>query len=237
MTDTSIFQCGYLQRLPLGTPYPAIIGHVAQLLPRLPPGTELVIDYTGVGRPVFDMFLSVGLSPIGVLITGGHAEAQEGSVYSVPKIVLISRLQALLHESRLKIHRDLADAPILVRELQDFRGDFTSTGAMTFASRVGKHDDLVLALAIATWRAYRPMMHGWGVNELTRRLAGGVEPPRTTVGVDLGQSRDFTAIAVVRRVPAATFAAEFDGDRQRRLPQPGSMEYQRWQQQQVWRTK
>src|SRR5438874_2351907 len=116
-----VYQCGHLERLPLGTPYPAIIRHVAGLLDRLPGGTELVIDFTGVGRPVFDMFEMAGIDPIGVLITGGTAESGDGRIYSVPKINLVSGLQALLHEERLKIHRDLPEALALVAELQDFR--------------------------------------------------------------------------------------------------------------------
>ena len=176
-----------------------------------------------------------GLSPVGVLITGGTAETYEGGIYyGVPKIVLVSRLQCLLHEGRLKIHKDLADAPVLVRELQDFRCEFTPSGALTFNARIGRHDDLVLALAIATWRAYRAMMAGWAAYELARRLAGGVEAPRTVIGVDIGQSRDPTAIAVVRRVPAATVTPEYDDDRQRSraMPQPGSVEYEQWRQEQ-----
>ena len=71
----------------------------------------------------------------------------------MPKLTLVSRLQALLHEGRLKILRELAEAETLVRELQDFRVEFTATGHLTFNARTGKHDDLVLALAIAVWRA------------------------------------------------------------------------------------
>jgi len=73
---------------------------------------------------------------------------------------------------------------------------------LTFNARSGKHDDLVLALAIAVWRAYGGGMASYGVWELTRRQAMGsrANEPRYFVGVDLGQSRDPTAIAVVRRV-------------------------------------
>jgi hypothetical protein len=204
--DASLFRCGHLERVPLGTPYPAIVAHVARLLARLPAGTELAIDFTGVGRPVFDMFAAAGLSPVGVLITGGTVETYEGVIFGVPKLSLVSRLQALLHEGRLKIHRDLAEAGELVRELQDFRVEFTAAGSITFNARVGRHDDLVLALAIAAWRAYGSGP-GHGVFELYRRqaaaLRGEAEPLRTVVGVDLGQARDPTAIAVVQRVPAS----------------------------------
>jgi hypothetical protein len=89
---------------------------------------ELVIDMTGVGRPCFDLFREFGLSPIGVNITGGSAITNAGNAWNIPKGHLISRIQALLHDGRLKIHKDLPDAPALVSELQDFRINFTETG-------------------------------------------------------------------------------------------------------------
>jgi hypothetical protein len=48
------------------------------------------------------MFVYSGISPLGVLITGGTAETLDGPICSVPKLTLVSRLQALLHEGRLK---------------------------------------------------------------------------------------------------------------------------------------
>ena len=148
------------------------------------------------------MFVYSGISPLGVLITAGNSETRGCPVYSVSKLTLVSRLQALLHEGRLKILRELAEAETLVRELQDFRVEFSPTGHLTFNARAGKHDDLVLALAIAVWRAYGGGMANYGVWEATRRQAMGsrASEPRYFVGVDLGQSRDPTAIAVVRRV-------------------------------------
>ena len=161
---------------------------------------ELVIDFTGVGRPVFDMFRFSGITPTGVLITSGTAETGAGLIHGVPKLDLVSRLQALLHEGRLKIHKDLAEADTLVRELQDFRCEFTAAGHLTFNARSGKHDDLVLALAIAVWRAADGGMSNAGIFRYYQKLAGAVVPPRDVIGVDLGQSRDPTAIAIVRRV-------------------------------------
>src|SRR5262249_49602932 len=116
-----IFQVGHLERVPLGTPYPAIVAHVGRLLTKLPGHPELVIDFTGVGRPIFDMFVYSGVFPTGVVITGGMAETRDGPACFVPKLTLVSRLQALLHEGRLKILRGLDEAETLVRELQDFR--------------------------------------------------------------------------------------------------------------------
>jgi hypothetical protein len=40
-----IFQVGHLERLPLGTPYPAIVAHVDRRLAQLPGHPELVIEF------------------------------------------------------------------------------------------------------------------------------------------------------------------------------------------------
>jgi hypothetical protein len=73
--------------------------------------------------------------------------------YSVPKLTLISTVQALLHDGRLKIQKDFPDVQTLVAELQDFRAGVTDSGYWRFGARAGKHDDLVLALAIALWHS------------------------------------------------------------------------------------
>ncbi len=231
---SDIYQVGHLERMPLGTPYPGIVAHVGRLLGKLP-DPELIIDYTGVGRPVFDLFTYAGISPVGVLITGGAVETRYGATCGVPKLTLVSRLQALLHQGQLKIQKELSEVETLVRELQDFRVEFTATGHLTFNARAGKHDDLVLALAIAIWRAYGGGMPSWGDFEAARRRAAalGVQAaigPRYFVGVDLGQSRDPTAIAVVRRVELADPAAAAEAGRSPAPTYaPGCLEWQRQQ--------
>src|SRR5437868_11056940 len=172
-----IFQVGHLERVPLGTPYPGVVAHVGRLLTKLADHSELVIDFTRVGRPVFDMFVYSGISPTGVLITGGTAETRDGATCSVPKLTLVSRLQALLHEGRLKILRELAEAETLVRELQDFRVEFTAAGHLTLNAGSGKHDDLVAALAIAVWRAHGGGMAQYGHFEWMRWQAMGSKAP------------------------------------------------------------
>jgi hypothetical protein len=153
----TIFQCGYLERVPLGTTYPTIVAHVGQLLQRpiWSGKIDLSVDQTGVGRPVCDMFTSAGLTFTAVTITGGDSESSEGKSWRVPKMTLVSALQALLHEGRLHIQKELTESAELVRELQDFRVKYTESGHLTFNAREGKHDDLVLALAIAVWRAQK----------------------------------------------------------------------------------
>jgi hypothetical protein len=52
VTGPPRFEARYLERLPLQTPYPAVIAHTARLLARPPlaGNCDLVIDLTGVGR-------------------------------------------------------------------------------------------------------------------------------------------------------------------------------------------
>ena len=156
----SIFQLGYLERVPLHTTYPAIVAHVQRLLvkPAFAGQIDLAIDQTGVGQPIADLFKSAGVTFAGVMITSGADESSEGTTYRVPKMTLVSRLQALLHEGRLQIQKELPEAAELVRELQDFRVKYTEAGHLTFNAREGKNDDMVLALAIAAWRSTKKII-------------------------------------------------------------------------------
>ena len=67
---------------------------------------------------------------------------------------MISTTLALLQAGRLKIARALPNAALLARELVNFRfkvGVKASEDALDW--REGPDDDLVLALAIAAWKA------------------------------------------------------------------------------------
>jgi hypothetical protein len=147
----------HLERLPLQMTYPLQVAHVRGLLsaPELRTGdVELVIDETGVGRPVCDLFEAEGLKPHRVMITAGFEQSRTGArSWRVPKVTLVSRLQAALHAKELKLSPQLREAQALRQELSEFRMRHTASGAAVFGAREGRHDDLVLALAVAVWRA------------------------------------------------------------------------------------
>lgn len=148
----------HLERLQLGMPYPDQVNYVIDLVHR-PPLREpqTFIDYTGVGRPVFDLFDQARLPRLnGITITGGSEVHRGNRVFSVPKQILMSKLQAQLHTGTLKIAAGIRDAPALLREMQDFRVTFTSAGNAIFNARQGAHDDLVLAVAMAVFGATQP---------------------------------------------------------------------------------
>jgi hypothetical protein len=120
----------HLERLPLGMTYPNIVAHVGSLLARAPlcggegqTPAELVIDETGVGRPVGDLFVESGMkSTVRVTITGGNeVTSQGGNRWHVSKTVLVSRLDALLHTGKLKFAAELAESEAMKNELKDFR--------------------------------------------------------------------------------------------------------------------
>ena len=150
------FRLVHLERLLLGTSYVEQAARIVWLMgqPDLH-GARLGVDVTGVGKAVGDLFRDAGLYFTPIMITGGvDAERRRGTWY-VPKIQLISTLQARAHDESLVASKDLELGKMLEAELQDFRLRFTSTGQMTFSARAGKNDDLVLSVAVALWLAGR----------------------------------------------------------------------------------
>ena len=82
----------HLERFRLGTSYPEVVERVGEMLagPPLWGCSQLVVDGTGVGAPVVDMFRQKGLAPIAITITGGDTVTGDGGNYRVPKRYLVS---------------------------------------------------------------------------------------------------------------------------------------------------
>ena len=144
----------HLQRFPLGTPYPVIVGKIEDMLNRAPLCGEcdLVIDATGVGRPVVDLFQRRGLDPIAVTIMGGTDVIHEYRDWKVPKRDLVSSVQVGLQARTLRVARELPEAETLMNELLNFQVKITTAANDTYGAwREGTHDDLVLAVALTCW--------------------------------------------------------------------------------------
>lgn len=116
------YQVRHLERV-RNVPYPQIVEKVAAMLhsPALENDAYLVVDQTGVGAPVVDLFNQAGLSPVGVLIHGGDRVSCEGGAWRVPKRDLVGSLQVLFQADRLKISRKLSLASVLQSELLNFK--------------------------------------------------------------------------------------------------------------------
>jgi hypothetical protein len=138
----------HIERIPLQTAYPDQISHVTRLRAREPLcRATFGIDFTGCGRPVADSFDRSGLRPIKILMTGGT------DVFHVPKLHLCSLLETSLHYGELRIAPELADAGVLKEELRDFNRKVSETGHVTYNAKVGKHDDLIIAVCLCLFMA------------------------------------------------------------------------------------
>lgn len=148
------------KRLPLGTSYQDIARHIKdrkhELEDDLGGRVTLIVDATGVGRPVIDLLRDEGLQPIAVTVTGGLRIVADNGEYHVPKRDLVSSAKVMLGKEELKIAEGMPYADVLVHELEVFNVKInTATGHDTYEApwREGEHDDLVFALSLACWWA------------------------------------------------------------------------------------
>jgi hypothetical protein len=86
----------------------------------------------------------------------------------VPKRDLLAAVQVLLERGELRLAKGLRELGPLMRELTDVRSTAGVGGRVRLgADGCGEHDDLVIALALACWRAKRGQIGFW-----TGRLPG-----------------------------------------------------------------
>ena len=169
MTGQKTLMVRRAERMALGTPYPHVVARVREIVRAIGECT-LVVDGTGVGAPVVELLRSAGLGcgVTAVTITGGEKTTGSGGAWCVPKRDLIAGVQLALEKGELRIARHMKDVGALVRELIDVR---VTAGLGTGKVRIGadgsgQHDDLVIALALACWRA-RWKENGFGTGRLT----------------------------------------------------------------------
>jgi NACalpha-BTF3-like transcription factor len=170
-----VYDLVHLERLPLGTSYVAIPETLRTIEARIrqrwvelvweeteqsaslnDAPVALVVDQTGVGRPVVDLLREHGRDPVAITITGGDQVIRAAATeYRVPKRNLAGAVQAALQARRLRAAAGLADWPALKRELQNFKAKISLSGHDAYGAgddwREGNHDDLVLAVALAIW--------------------------------------------------------------------------------------
>ena len=142
------------ERLALGTPYPTVVRWVKSIADPL--GQELgsiVVDATGVGSAVLDLFQKADL-PVrvqGVVITGDQAVGGLGGrtsagLRTVSRTELLTKLQVVIQNKGFQVDRpQCREWEALRRELSLLRLDRKGPG----------QDDLALALALAVWWGMR----------------------------------------------------------------------------------
>ncbi len=149
-------------------PYPEQVARIAEryaeltrYAERLRAPVNLVVDATGVGKPILDTLREAGLKPRGIIITGGETASRSGGVTRVPKRELVTTLQVALQAGRLRIAEELPLADALLSEFRGFRVKISLSGHAKFGNDVGSwreadHDDLVLAVSLGVWTLESP---------------------------------------------------------------------------------
>lgn len=164
------FRLCHTERLALGTPYIQIVSRVRRLLEKLSvplPGIHsyagtaplrtLVVDASGVGRPVVELLRKSGvgsapvaisparaaIAPITITASGAPRFEASGEEF-VSRRDLITNLRILLEKRSLKISARIHDREALIQELVQFQDRSGS-----------RHDDLAMATALACWKATR----------------------------------------------------------------------------------
>ncbi len=190
--DEVIYSVTWLERLPLRMSYPDMVKICAgrfQAIVTAGKGSArndnqarktLAVDATGVGTPVVDLLKKAGLEPISIIITGGVDVTNTGNDYRVPKRDLVTSVQVLQQQRRLKVAPGLVEGQTLAREMENFSYKISDAGHDSYGAwREGTHDDLVLSVACALWTASK----GIGIGEF-RLLGPGDEVYDMLVNLD-----------------------------------------------------
>ena len=177
----SLYDIVYLERMPLGTAYPKVIDHVANMFedPRLRLNTvHFIMDATGVGVPIKQQFNTRGLYPRAVWITGGSTESvNENGLLNIPKIDIVSSLIVVFQARRIKMASSLRFADVFRDELHSFSYKTNPmTGARTYEAATERiHDDLVTAVGLITWYGENKARPSFGP-KYTKRATGNYDP-------------------------------------------------------------
>lgn len=126
--------------------------------------SALVIDKTGVGNAIYDMYDEAGLDPLGIIFSGGASaqmhtsqriRSQFGQVshITVPKADLIGALKLAVEQGRLRIAEGLMYAREAEAQFRHFVGKFNSqTGNVKLENdSPDVHDDFVVTEAMCAW--------------------------------------------------------------------------------------
>lgn len=176
----AVYVARLIERLPLGTPYPAVAQRLVEILANLRrreleaaeartadtnlakhpsrelPRHTLLMDATGVGAPVVDLVRDgLRTEPLAREtwlrpITFTHGDTFDATTGRMGKAYLVSRLQTLLQRQRIQLPRT-QEALDMARELEVYEIHVDQAGSDTYgAFKVGAHDDLATALGLAT---------------------------------------------------------------------------------------
>lgn len=149
-----LYELIFLKRFRLQTPYPKIVEWITIFINKnfIDTSYIMIVDYTGVGRPVVDLLREAHLNIIALNITSGNiCSWKAGKEVNVPKKELISSMQVVLQNSRIKIAADLKDLELLKKEFLNFKVKISKSADAKFNASSGYHDDIVMSICLAIW--------------------------------------------------------------------------------------
>jgi hypothetical protein len=165
VAETGALRLRHLERLPLDVNYPKTAAWISKLLETKEikdeekcGGTDVLLDLTGSGRAIVELFERAEINPIEVRIVGAGVteEKVKNGPWRIPKVELIGALRVLYEAGRLKMAKDLDLVPTLLEEFRAVKMRPPRIDPNDPESwREGQFDDLILAVALAAWRASR----------------------------------------------------------------------------------
>jgi hypothetical protein len=147
----------HIRRLPLGTSYPDVAEHIADMLCNdlfQNRNVRVLIDVTGVGRAIYDdLKREISLRPkckhiILKPISFVHGEKYNKTLGTLGKAFLVSKLQSALQGRRVHAP-DTPEMKATIDELRVYEIKVTDEGKDTYGASIGKHDDLATALGLS----------------------------------------------------------------------------------------
>ena len=171
--DRGVFLSDYyvreLIRFPKRTQYPQIVDKIKLIFenPYINTYGELIVDQTGVGRPVIEMMEREGLKPFGITITGGNTVVKTVDGCNVPKNNIVSAFLILAQSAQVHVASDLKLAKDFQREMEAFTVKINKKTGNQIYEGEGTHDDLVISVALPLWYAHEYDIQMQTVDRLT----------------------------------------------------------------------
>ena len=138
-------------RLKVGLDWPVIVDAIRRVKNQVPDST-LWVDTSGIGQPVGAMLKEKGVMFTGLTITAGDTFKKVDHItYRCSKSYLISYLSTLFQSGELRIAEGIKDAKEFRQQVEDFQALTTASGNLSFGTREGRHDDLLLSSALAAF--------------------------------------------------------------------------------------
>ena len=141
-------------RFPLSTPFHAVLTYLqTRATPWPSEPYTLITDASGIGDVLIEDMRREGLRPEGIVITGGGSatkDERDPHIWHVARNILVTTLKQRLGTS-LTLRCSTEMAVLIAKEAANMQYSITSALHIQTEPRQGKHDDLLLSVAMGVW--------------------------------------------------------------------------------------